>query len=99
MWTWSAWTGTVYSGPHYLRFESPESAAGYLCAWTDLEESHELTQQLAEGKTLETKGHSDVWLPLVYFMCLEKKIAVLWHLLFWILRYSLALVTSVSPKG
>ena len=59
-------TGTVYSGPHYLRFETPESAAGYLCAWTDLAESHELTQQLSEGKTLETNGHSDVWLPVVY---------------------------------
>ena len=59
-------TGTVYSGPHYLRFESPESAAGYLCAWTELEESDDLRRQLAEGKTLETKGHSDVWLPVVY---------------------------------
>lgn len=59
-------TGTVYSGPHYLRFESPESATGYFCAWTDLEESDDLTRQLAEGKTLETKGHSDVWLPVVY---------------------------------
>lgn len=59
-------TGTVYSGPHYLRFESPGSAASYLCAWSELEESDKLTQQLAEGKTLETKGHSDVWLPVVY---------------------------------
>ena len=59
-------TGTVYSGPHYLRFETPESAAGYISAWTDLEEGDELTQQLAEGKTVETTGHSDVWLPVVY---------------------------------
>ena len=59
-------TGTVYSGPHYLRFESPESAAGYLCSWTELRESDQLTKQLAEGKTVETTGHSDVWLPVVY---------------------------------
>jgi len=59
-------TKTVYSGPHYLRFENPESAAGYISAWTELEASDDLTQQLAEGKTLETTGHSDVWLPVVY---------------------------------
>jgi hypothetical protein len=59
-------TDTVYSGPHYLRFESPEAAVGYIVSWTELEESDELTRDLAEGKTLETKGHSDVWLPVVY---------------------------------
>jgi hypothetical protein len=59
-------TETVYSGPHYLRFESPEAAVGYIVSWTELEESDELARDLAEGKTLETKGHSDVWLPVVY---------------------------------
>jgi hypothetical protein len=59
-------TDTVYSGSHYLRFESPEAAVGYIVSWTELEESDELTRDLAEGKTLETKGHSDVWLPVVY---------------------------------
>lgn len=59
-------TGTVYSGPHYLRFESPGSAAGYLCSWTDLENTDELIEQLAGGKTVETNGHSEVWLPVVY---------------------------------
>lgn len=56
----------VYSGPHYLRFETPDSAAGYLCSWTDLEESEELTHLIAAGTTVETNGHSDVWLPVVY---------------------------------
>lgn len=59
-------TKTVYSGPHYLRFESPASAAGFLAGWTELEESDELTAQIAEGKTLDAEGHSDVWLPVVY---------------------------------
>ena len=59
-------TKTVYSGPHYLRFDTPSAAAGYLSAWTELEETDELTQRIAEGKTLETTGHSDVWLPVVY---------------------------------
>jgi hypothetical protein len=59
-------TGTVYSGPHYLRFETPDSAAGYISAWTELEESEELTQLIADGHTVETTGHSDVWLPVVY---------------------------------
>lgn len=59
-------TGTVYSGSHYMRFESPAKATGYLVGWTDLEESDELVEQVARGETVETQGHSDVWLPVVY---------------------------------
>ena len=57
---------TVYSGPHCMRFESPEAAAGRIVSWTELKESNELGRELAEAKTPETKGRSDVWLPVVY---------------------------------
>jgi len=59
-------TGTVYSGPHYMRFDTPGNAAGYISAWTELEESEDLTKRIAKGQTVETTGHSDLWLPVVY---------------------------------
>ena len=59
-------TESVYSGDHYLRFETSENAVGYLASFTDLYDEATAIRALDTGSFVEASGSSDIWLPLMY---------------------------------
>jgi hypothetical protein len=56
----------VFAGPFNLRFPTPEYAVSWLSVLTELEEEDaRAVATLAEGKYLETTGHSSHWLYVI----------------------------------